>query len=227
MLYTAQWPPSTSNNLHFDFLEPNNNLNNDSSSSSTGSGSGSVKNRGQDLDCVMTGASISVVTSSNAATLPYTAGDTAGGVGVGVGVGGGVDDISPTGIKMAQQEGMALGEDCNGGMGMGMGCDSGSPAPPQSLTLRLIMQGKEVGSIIGKVNIFCFSLFILISGSCSLFETLETLKTLVFKEQLDLRKWLLSSVQFYRQVFYTKPKKIFEIIWAKVKKSRNLGQEKI
>lgn len=37
-----------------------------------------------------------------------------------------------------------------GSMG-GMNCESGgSPTPPQTLTLRLIMQGKEVGSIIGK-----------------------------------------------------------------------------
>ena len=35
---------------------------------------------------------------------------------------------------------------------MGMNCDTGSPTPPQTLTLRLIMQGKEVGSIIGKVS---------------------------------------------------------------------------
>ena len=62
-----------------------------------------------------------------------------------------IDELSPTstGAKVdstGHQGPFGMNEECSGMEG------GGSPTPPQTLTLRLIMQGKEVGSIIGKVR---------------------------------------------------------------------------
>ncbi|XP_075245160.1 poly(rC)-binding protein 2-like isoform X2 [Convolutriloba macropyga] len=180
MLYpaiTAQFQNNTPNNTHnfhrLNFLERNNNnsnkikgfnnYNNNSSSNSSSSVSNyavssgnsfSQSNRSnsqdsfsgvENSDYVMTagGANISVVTANNAATLPYNAGPIDTGSSVAI------DELSPTstGAKVdstGHQGPFGMNEECSGMEG------GGSPTPPQTLTLRLIMQGKEVGSIIGK-----------------------------------------------------------------------------
>ncbi|XP_063716296.1 poly(rC)-binding protein 2-like isoform X3 [Symsagittifera roscoffensis] len=174
MLYPAavatQFQGNSANNTHnfnrFDFLERNhqnkikgsnhynhnrsvnNSFVNKNLSSTYRSSPGASS--ALDIDCMMTagGTNISVVTASNAATLPYNATSMDNGPTVPL------DELSPssTGAKMESgghnhQSSMGgMGDDCSV-----MACvEGGSPSPPQTLTLRLIMQGKEVGSIIGK-----------------------------------------------------------------------------
>ena len=176
MLYPAavatQFQGNSVNNTHnfnrFDFLERNhqnkikgsNHYNHNRSvnnsfvnkNSSSTYRSSPAASSALDIDCMMTagGTNISVVTASNAATLPYNATSMDNGPTVPL------DELSPSSTGAKMESGSHNHQSSMGGMGDDcsvMACvEGGSPSPPQTLTLRLIMQGKEVGSIIGKVG---------------------------------------------------------------------------